>query len=55
LAGLEAGEGKIAKAKEKDVGVIDEDGLFDLIRTRPEGKEDPKVLHSNKMNEDKEK
>jgi len=42
IAGEEAGESKLAKAKEKKVAILDESGFLDLLRTLPAGKA-PKV------------
>lgn len=36
VSGTEPGESKIAEARKKDIAIIDEDGLFELIRTLPE-------------------
>jgi len=38
VAGAEPGESKMDKAKAKNIKIINEEGLFDLIETRPAGK-----------------
>jgi replication factor C subunit 1 len=41
LCGMEPGESKVSEAHAKNVPIVDEDGLFDLIRTLPEGGKAP--------------
>ena len=47
LAGDEAGEKKIEKAREKKVKIIDEDQLFELIKTRPGKKSKYEIMAEN--------
>lgn len=37
VAGMEAGESKTSKAKAKNIPIIDEDALFEIIKNAPEG------------------
>ena len=42
VVGEEAGSSKLTKAKEKNVPQIDEDGLFEIVKSNPEGGPPPK-------------
>lgn len=53
ILGEGAGPSKLKKIKELKVNTLDEDGLLELIRTRPRGKPDAAAMKKIKAEEDK--